>query len=103
MPKALRGPFRKFLKKVMAKSGKPRSERDEDEEDAAENEREDLADLHAEHTGKAPAIEVTDEDLPESLRGDSEEEEADEDLPESLRGDSEEEEAPKKKDSKRSK
>jgi hypothetical protein len=40
----------------------------------AEIEREALADLHAEHKGKGPEIPVTDEDLPESLRGDSEEE-----------------------------
>jgi hypothetical protein len=43
-------------------------------EDKAEDEREALADLHAEHKGKGPEIPVTDEDLPESLRGDSEEE-----------------------------
>jgi len=86
MPKALRGSFRKFLKKIMAKSGKPRSEQGEEEEDEADDEREALADLHEEHTGKGPDIPVTDEDLPESLRGDSEEEEE-----------------PKKKDSKRSK
>lgn len=84
MPKALRAPFRKFLKKIMAKSGKPRSEQGDDAEDKAEDEREALADLHEEHTGKGPDIPVTDDDLPESLRGDSEEE-------------------PKKKDSKRSK
>lgn len=76
--------LRKMLRQLMAKKNKPRSEQGDDEEEKAEEEREDLADLHEEHTGKGPDIPVTDEDLPESLRGDSEEE-------------------PKKKDSKRSK
>ena len=75
MPKVLRAPFRKYLKKIMAKAGKPRSEMEDDDEDKAEDEREALADLHAEHKGKGPELPVTDEDLPESLRGDSEEEE----------------------------
>lgn len=66
--------LRKMLRQMMAKKGKPRSEQGSDEEDKADDEREALADLHAEHKGKGPEIPVTDEDLPESLRGDSEEE-----------------------------
>ena len=62
-----------------------RAEQGEDEEEDADKEREDLADLHAEHKGKGPDIPVTEDDLPESLRGDSGEEK------------------PAKKDSKRSK
>jgi hypothetical protein len=67
--------LRKMLRQMMAKKNKPRSEMEDGEEDKAEDEREALADLHAEHKGKGPEIPVTDEDLPESLRGDSEEEE----------------------------
>lgn len=78
--------LRKMLRQLLAKKNKSRSEQGDDAEDKADDEREDLADLHAEHKGKGPDIPVTDEDLPESLRGDSEEEEE-----------------PKKKDSKRSK
>lgn len=66
--------LRKMLRQMMAKRGKPRSEMEDDSEDKAEDEREALADLHAEHKGKGPEIPVTDDDLPESLRGDSEEE-----------------------------
>lgn len=77
--------LRKMLRQLMAKKGKPRSEQGEEAEDKAEEEREDLADLHAEHKGKGPDIPVTDDDLPESLKSDSEDEE------------SEEEEAPPKK------
>lgn len=76
--------LRKMLRQLLAKKNKPRSEQGEEKEEEADDEREALADLHEEHTGKGPDIPVTDEDLPESLRGDSEEE-------------------PKKKDSKRSK
>lgn len=67
--------LRKMLRQLMKKNGKPRSEMGEEEEDKADDEREALADLHAEHKGKGPDIPVTDDDLPESLRGDSEEEE----------------------------
>jgi hypothetical protein len=64
---------RKMLRRMMAKKDKSRSELGEEAEDDAENEREDLADLHAEHKGKGPEIPVTDDDLPESLRADSDE------------------------------
>lgn len=70
--------LRKMLRQMMAKKGKSRSEIEKiegSEEDEADDERQALADLHAEHKGKGPEIPVTDEDLPESLRGDSEEEE----------------------------
>lgn len=70
--------LRKMLRQMMAKKGKSRSEIEKiegSEEDKADDERQALADLHAEHKGKGPEIPVTDDDLPESLRGDSEEEE----------------------------
>jgi hypothetical protein len=79
--------LRKMLRQLMAKKGKPRSEQGEEAEDAAEKEREDLADLHAEHKGKGPDIPVTDDDLPEALK--SEDDDADsesEDVPAKKRG-----------------
>lgn len=69
MPKFLRGPFRKFIKEMMAKAGKPR---DEEEDDDADEEREALSDLHEETNGKPAPIPVTDEDLPFSDEEDGE-------------------------------
>ncbi len=68
-PKALR----KLIKSLLAKMGKPASGKDADD---ADDEREALADLHAEHKGKPPTIPVTDEDLPFNV-GDDEEDDDD--------------------------
>lgn len=62
-PKALR----KLIKSMIAKAGKPRDPKDED---AADEEREALADLHAEKKGKPTPIEVTKDDLPPELSED---------------------------------
>jgi hypothetical protein len=79
--------LRKMLRQLMAKKGKPRSEQGEKAEDDAEKEREDLADLHAEHKGKGPDIPVTDDDLPEALKGqDDDEDSEDEEVPAKKRG-----------------
>jgi hypothetical protein len=79
--------LRKMLRQLMAKKGKPRSEQGEEAEDAAEKEREDLADLHAEHKGKGPDIPVTDDDLPEALKDDDDDEDSEsEDVPAKKRG-----------------
>lgn len=69
--------LRKMLRQMMAKKNKKPGERDEEEEDKADEEREALSDLHAEGRGKPPEIPVTDDDLPESLRGDSDEKDED--------------------------
>lgn len=79
--------LRKMLRQLMAKKGKPRSEQGEEAEDAAEKEREDLADLHAEHKGKGPDIPVTDDDLPEALKSDDDDEDSEsEEVPAKKRG-----------------
>lgn len=79
--------LRKMLRQLLAKNGKPRSEQGDDAEDAAEKEREDLADLHAEHKGKGPEIPVTDEDLPEIPKSDDDDEDSEsEDAPAKKRG-----------------
>lgn len=79
MPKVLRAPFRKFIKQMMAKAGKPADEKESDE---ADKEREALADLHESHSGKAPKIEVLDDDLPFDLSNEAEGDEASEDASE---------------------
>lgn len=72
-PKALR----KLIKSMLAKSGLPRDEKDSDK---ADEEREALTDLHEESKGKPTPIEVTKDDLPPELSGDSEDDaEEDED------------------------
>jgi hypothetical protein len=84
MPVAM---VRTLLRRAFAKKGKPRSEQGKGAEDSAEKEREDLADLHAEHKGKGPDIPVTDDDLPEALKGqDDDEDSEDEEVPAKKRG-----------------
>lgn len=64
----------RYVRKMKAKPAPVvAKEDDEDEEleDDADDEREALADLHAEKSGRPPEIPVTDEDLPEPLRGGS--------------------------------
>lgn len=83
MPKVLRAPFRKFIKQMMSKAGKPA---DDKEADKADEEREALSDLHEETKGKPKSIPVMDEDLPFNLGGDEESEDeesqaSDEDKP----------------------
>lgn len=75
MPKVLRGPFRKFIKQMMSKAGKPADEKSADE---ADEEREALSDLHESHSGKAPKIEVLEDDLPFDLENEAESDEASE-------------------------
>lgn len=75
MPKVLRAPFRKFIKQMMAKVGKPADEKSADE---ADEEREALSDLHESHSGKAPKIDVLEDDLPFDLENESESDEASE-------------------------
>lgn len=74
-PKALR----KLIKSMLAKMGSSAS--DKDIEDADE-EREKLSDLHAEHKGRPPEIPVQKDDLPpdakKHLDDDEDEEEVDE-------------------------
>lgn len=83
-PKALR----KLIKSMLAKAGKPSSDKDGDD---ADEEREALSDLHEEHKGKPTPIEVTKDDLPPELS-----EEGDEDSDESD-GDAADTKPPKKK------
>lgn len=70
MPKVLRAPFRKFIKEMMAKAGKPRDDKGADE---ADEEREALADLHEEHKGKPTPIEALKSDFPPELSEDGDE------------------------------
>lgn len=53
--------LREYIRSILSKKGKPRTDKESDE---ADKEREALSDLHAEKSGKPPVIEVTDEDLP---------------------------------------
>ena len=56
-PKALR----KLIRQMLAKGCSPPSDEDTDK---ADEERQQLSDMHAERKGKPPEIPVTDEDLP---------------------------------------
>lgn len=76
-PKALR----KLIKSMIAKAGKPRDDKSAED---ADDEREALADLHAEKKGKPTPIEATEEDFPPELsepEDADEEEEAEEEKP----------------------
>lgn len=66
--------LRKMLRQMMAKKSKKPGEIDDEDADKADDEREALSDLHASGKGKPPEIPVTEDDLPESLKGDSDEE-----------------------------
>jgi hypothetical protein len=70
--------LRKMIRQMMAKKNKKPGDKDEEGDEKADEEREALADLHAEGRGKPPEIAVTEDDLPESLRGDSDEDKEDE-------------------------
>lgn len=66
--------LRRMVRRLRAKRLSERDQEDMDQEDeAAEKERNKLADLHAEKKGAAPKQEVTDEDLPFELGDDGEE------------------------------
>jgi hypothetical protein len=66
-PKALR----KLIRSMMAKVGKPRDAKSDED---ADEEREALADLKEETKGKAPKIPVIEDDLPPELRADEDDE-----------------------------
>jgi hypothetical protein len=69
-PKALR----KLIKSMLAKAGKKPEGKDAD---SADDEREALADLHEQTSGKPAPIPVTKDDLPPELSQDDEDEESD--------------------------
>lgn len=62
-PKALR----KMVRALLTRGSKPSDEEKEDEDEKADKERQDLADLHAEGSGSPPEIPVLDDDLPEGV------------------------------------
>ena len=61
--------LREYIRSLLAKRGKPRSDKESKE---ADKEREDLADLHEETKGKTAGVPVTDEDMSFDLGGDEE-------------------------------
>lgn len=52
--------LREYIRSLLSKRGKPSSDKDTDESD---KEREALADLHEEHTGKAKGVPVEKDDI----------------------------------------
>lgn len=73
-PKALR----KLIKSMLSKMGKSVTDADVDK---ADDERQKLSDLHAEHKGKPPHIPVHDDDLPEFMTDDDKEDDSKDDSP----------------------
>jgi hypothetical protein len=65
--------LREYIRSLLSKRGKPSSDK---ESDKADKEREALADLHEEHTGKAKGVPVEKEDISFDL-GEEEGEEED--------------------------
>jgi len=88
-PKALR----KLIKSMLSKMGKHASEKDVDE---ADDEREKLSDLHAEHKGKPPSIPVQDDDLPEFMKKDDNEDDDEVDDPSEIEEEGDDSKAEKK-------
>lgn len=69
--------LRKMVRQLLAERSRKPGQTDDEEAEAAEEEREKLADLHAEKKGAVPSVPVTSNDLPVELTPDEDESEED--------------------------